>query len=154
MNTNINENQPIVCDLTVFPTSVREQVAATIPDLFRAVEKVQELNNGYAFQFPNEPGRFMSLAQFVEHERQCCPFYTLTLEVEPNGGPLWLRMTGGEGVKQFIDTVWNDLSGSVSKQLIQTGPGHELDEVIAQAAPVLANTLQKAESCSCSMDNC
>jgi hypothetical protein len=87
---------------------------------------------------------FMKLAHFVEHERQCCPFYSFALEVEPNGGLFWLRMTGGEGVKQFMQNAWGDLQGSGSRQLIQTGPGNDLDEVIAQAAPILADTLKKA----------
>jgi len=142
----MNKDQPIACDLTVFPASVREQIAASVPEMFLAVQEVQELPNGYAFQFPNEPGRFMTLAHFVEHERQCCPFYSFALEVEPSGGPLWLRMTGGEGVKQFMKTVWGDVQDTVHKQLIQTGPEDDLDAVIAQAAPILADSLQKADS--------
>ena len=140
----MNENQPIACDLTIFPVSVRQQLAASVPEMFQAVQKVQELTNGYAFQFPNKPDMFMTLAHFVEHERQCCPFYSFALEVEPNGGPFWLRMTGGEGVKHFMQTVWSDLQASVPKRLIQTGPGNDLDEVIAQVAPILADTLKKA----------
>ena len=140
----MSEKQPIACDLTVFPAAVREQMAATVPEMFLAVQEVQELPNGYAFQFPNVPGQFMTLAHFVEHERQCCSFYSFILEVEPNGGPLWLRMTGGEEVKQFMKTVWSDLPGAVDKQLMQTGSGDDLNEGIAQAAPILAATLEKA----------
>jgi len=32
----------------------------------------------------------------------CCPFFDIDLRVEKEGGPLWLRLTGREGVKQFI----------------------------------------------------
>jgi hypothetical protein len=35
-------------------------------------------------------------------ERLCCPFVRYTLEIEPNRGPFWLRMTGVEGVKEFL----------------------------------------------------
>lgn len=97
-----NEEQPIVCDLTVFSADTRAEMAANVPALFKAVQEVRELPDGYAFQFPNEPGIFMALANFVEHERQCCPFYHIVLEAAPNGGPFWLRMTGGEGVKEFM----------------------------------------------------
>jgi hypothetical protein len=109
----MNENQPLICDLTVFPAAVHRQMAAAVAEIFQAVQKAQELPNGYAFQFANEPGRFMALAHFVEHERQCCPFYHFALEVEPNGGPLSLRLTGGAGVKQFMATVWADLPGKL-----------------------------------------
>src|SRR5690606_21166550 len=64
--------QPIVCDLTVFPANVRAGMTTTMPDLFQAVQAVQELEDGYAFQFPNEPGMLPALAHFIEHERQCC----------------------------------------------------------------------------------
>jgi hypothetical protein len=103
-----NIDQPIVCDLTVFSDPVRQQMAVAIPATFKMVQQVQDLPNGYAFQFPNQPGMFMALATFVEHERQCCPFYHLALESEPGGGPFWLRLTGGEGVKEFIQSIWGD----------------------------------------------
>jgi hypothetical protein len=144
MNQPTNKNQPIVCDLTVFPADVRAELAASVPELFQAVQQVHELPDGYAFQFANEPGRFMALAHFVEHERQCCPFYHFALECEPNSGPFWLRMTGSDEVKQFMDTVWSNLQDAVPMQLMKTGPGPELDEVISQAAPVLAEAMAKA----------
>ena len=141
-----HKDQPIICDLTVFSAETRAQIAANMPDLFKAVQKVQELPDGYAFQFPNEPGMFMSLANFVEHERQCCPFYHFALEAVPNNGPFWLRMTGGKGVKEFMQTVWADLEGAASKQLMQTGPERDLDEAIAQSAPILADVMNKAKT--------
>jgi hypothetical protein len=136
-----NEEQPIVCDLTVFSTETRQQIAASLPDMFKAVLKALELPDGFAFQFPNEPGMFMTLANFVEHERQCCPFYSFALEAEPNNGPFWLRMTGGEGVKEFMEVIWTDISGAVTNQLIQTGPSNDLDDVIAETTPILAGVM-------------
>jgi hypothetical protein len=86
----------------------------------------------------------MALANFVEHERQCCPFYHFALEAEPNGGPFWLRMTGNDEVKAFMQTVWMDLPGAAAQQLIQTGSDVDLDELIAEAAPVTAGVIEKA----------
>jgi hypothetical protein len=137
-------NQPTICDLTVFSTEARQQMAAAILDLFQAAQQAQELPDGYAFQFPNESGMFLALANFVEHERQCCPFYHFTLKVEPNGGPFWLHMTGGEGVKAFMQTVWMDLQGAAAQQMIQTGTDVDLEEIIAEAAPVTAAVIEKA----------
>lgn len=140
-----SEKQPIVCDLTVFSAATRKEIAATVPDLFATVQKVQELQDGYAFQFPTEPGMLMKLANFVEHERQCCAFYRFDLIVEPGGGPIWLHMTGSEDVKQFMQVAWNDLQGAASSQLIQTGSERDLDGAIAASTPILANAMQKAE---------
>jgi hypothetical protein len=141
----MNEAQPIACDLTVFPVSVRAELAAAVPNLFRVVQTVQELADGYAFQFPNEPGIVLRVAHFIEHERQCCPFYTFGLDIEPNGGPIWLRLTGGGEVKQFIETVWRDLPGAVPNRLVQTGSDDDLAGIIAQAASVLADTLSNID---------
>ena len=146
MNSPVSENQPIVCDLSAVPAADREKLMAAVPPLFRAVQEVHALPNGYAFGFPNEPGRFMALAQFVDNERLCCPFYNFVLEVEPSGGPFWLRMTGGEGVKQFLETVFGDLQGAVRNELIRPEPGDHLDEVVAQAAPVLAAAMDMASA--------
>ncbi|MBI4409686.1 MAG: hypothetical protein HY561_08265 [Gemmatimonadetes bacterium] len=39
--------------------------------------------------------------EFILFERGCCPFLRFELEFEP-GGPLWLRIRGPEGAKEFI----------------------------------------------------
>jgi len=101
----MKENSPIACDITAIPLSVRDQAADTIPELFQSVQEVRELNNGYAFQFTNEPGMWMRLARLVERERHCCPFFHIVLEAEPNGDPFWLRMTGDQEVKKFIEAI-------------------------------------------------
>ena len=139
-----NEDQPIICDLTVFSPATRKEMAAKVPGLFEKVQTVHELSDGFEFQFPNEPGIFLALADFVEHERQCCPFFHFTLRVPPNAGPLSLRMTGGEGVKAYVEATWQDLRRAVSRQLVQTGQGDDLDEAITRAAPILASTINKA----------
>jgi hypothetical protein len=110
MNTNISQNIPIACDLTAIPASEREQHSATSRQIFQAAQEVQELPSGYSFRFNNEPGMFMELANFVENERLCCPFFRFALEVEPGGGPLWLHLTGGEGVKEFEKAMFVDFS--------------------------------------------
>lgn len=143
MNSNTTENLPIACDLTAIPSAVRQEHFAAVPIIFQAVQEVKELTNGYAFRFANESSMFMGLAQFIENERRCCPFFGFVLEVEPGGGPLWLRLTGGEGVKQFLATTFGDLHESVRKQLIRFGSDDNLDEVVDQAAPILASIFEK-----------
>ena len=62
-------------------------------------------------------------AKFIENERLCCPFFHFGLKVEPNGGRLWLRLTGGEGVKENLQTTLFEsiIDKAVLKQLIQSG---------------------------------
>jgi hypothetical protein len=51
---------------------------------------------------PNETGLLRKAVDFIANERLCCPFFGFTLEIEPEGGALWLRLIGPEGIKLFI----------------------------------------------------
>lgn len=99
MNNNIQETI-IACDLTAIEASERNQHILTVEQLFAAVQHSHELPDGYAFQLSAD--HFLSAAHFVANERLCCPFFTFTLELQPNNGPLYLKLTGSAEVKQFI----------------------------------------------------
>ena len=149
MNFNSNKEQALACDLTAIPSDVREEHVLTASQLFAAAQEVQELRNGYAIRFLNEPGRFMAIAKFIENERLCCPFFNFGLELEPNNGPLWLRLTGGEGVKEILQTTLFDSieDKEALKQLIQTGGDAHLDQVVAQTSlPLLKGVLTRGSS--------
>jgi len=104
MTTELNtgSESPFVCDMTALATVQREQHAITSSQLFRAVQEVRELPDGYAFRLPNDSTTLSMAAEFVAGERLCCPFFGFALELEPEAGPLWLRLTGRDGVKPFI----------------------------------------------------
>jgi hypothetical protein len=68
--------------------------------LLAAVQEKGELPAGYALRLPQ--GDLMAAAEWVSYERKCCPFFTFALEQSADGGPVWLRITGPEGVKVFI----------------------------------------------------
>jgi hypothetical protein len=61
-----------------------------------------ELPDGFEFEFPADAAVYKLLAEWVGGERLCCPFFDIDLCVEKEGGPLRLRLTGREGVKEFI----------------------------------------------------
>ena len=146
MNNNLNEIPSLVCDLTAIPTDVREEHVLTAPQLFAAAQEVLELPNGFAIRFLNEPGRFMAIAKFIENERLCCPFFNFGLELEPENGPLWLCLTGGDGVKEILQTtLFESIEDKAAlKQLIQTGGDEHLDEVVAQTSlPLLSGVLKR-----------
>lgn len=136
-------DQPIYCDLTVFSSEKRKELAAEVPDLFRAADEVAQLSDGYALQFPNEPGLFSAMANFVEHERQCCPFFRFNIEVAPHGGPITLSMTGADGVKDYMETTWDDIQEAVARNKVRTGSDDDLEQAVSRAAPVLAATIKR-----------
>jgi hypothetical protein len=92
---------PFACDMTAIPPESRGAHHALIRRLMtEAVEDVSEVSDGLAFRFPAE--EYDAVTEFVGRERLCCPFLTFALEVSPERGPIRLRLTGPEGVKDFI----------------------------------------------------
>lgn len=83
-------------------TEQRERHRVVAQHLRGAIQEVRELPDGHAFRFHVEPSTVLMAAEFMTLERLCCPFLTLTLEVERERGPLWLTLTGREGVKPFL----------------------------------------------------
>lgn len=81
-----------------------------VPKLYKAVQEIQELPNGWAWRLPSSPEILTLVAEDLNIERLCCPFVNYTLEIKPNRGPFWLRMTGGEGVKEFLKVAYEGVN--------------------------------------------
>jgi hypothetical protein len=101
------ENKPetasrFVCDLTAMNADQRKQYQGVMEQLNKTVQGVEELQNGYVFRYNADSSTVLLIAEFISLERLCCPFLDFTLIVEHEGGPVWLRLTGSEGVKQFL----------------------------------------------------
>ncbi len=89
---------PFRCDLTAIPPAERGAHQELIRRLGSAtVGEVLELPDGVALRFPADA--YDTVVRFVAGERRCCPFLTFTLEVGPERGALWLRLTGPAGIK-------------------------------------------------------
>jgi hypothetical protein len=101
----------IACDMSAIEPGLRAGHVATGGRLFRAAEEVREVPDGYAFRLPSEADTLRDAAEFISLERLCCPFLGFALAVEPEGGPAWLRLTGREGVKEFIREEVGELLG-------------------------------------------
>lgn len=93
---------PFACDMSAIPPEERGQHIAAIEAVFGAVQEVRELPDGYSFRLANETALLLKVADFIAKERLCCPFFGFTLHLEPEGGAMWLSLTGREGVKPFI----------------------------------------------------
>ncbi len=100
---SLSNNLPLACSLPDAALAVRREQVVLL--LFNAVQQTQELADGYTFQFAPDRDSVARLTEFISAERECCPFFTFELIFEPNRGPLWLRLRGGEGVKEFIQTM-------------------------------------------------
>lgn len=90
---------PIACTLT---GAEQEARGGVVQELLKNTRQIRELADGYALAFGTEANRAQTLLDFIQFERRCCPFFTFELVFEPDGGVIWLKMRGGEGVKEFI----------------------------------------------------
>lgn len=97
---------PIACTLSEQEQARRQQEIASV--LFKGVDAVSELADGYALAFPAADEWVERLFEFVSVERKCCPFISFELVFEPAQGPVRLRLRGGEGTKQFVKS-WLDM---------------------------------------------
>jgi hypothetical protein len=96
---------PIACTLTEAELRQRRQ---SIIDTFREIGvSVNELSAGYAYSFAPTPEALSQIARLVDMERQCCPFLTFKIVVEPAGGLMRLEVTGPEQVKTIIADYFN-----------------------------------------------
>jgi hypothetical protein len=103
---------PIACDMSALSQAQREAHMATSSYLFSKLQEIRELSNGYEFRLTDDPDAAVKAAEFVTLEKLCCPFLNFAIEVEAEGGPVWLRLTGREGVKAFIREEISGLLGT------------------------------------------
>jgi hypothetical protein len=71
-------------------------------DLFSNVAETVEEAQAFAFRFPATDDILDKVFAFIREERQCCPFFAFDVHVEPEGGPLWLRVGGSAEAKRFF----------------------------------------------------
>ena len=94
---------PFACDTMAFTPEVRKRHFQELGPTLRSLrEGVRELADGYEFEFPADQTTFQLVTEWAIQERLCCPFFDIDVRLDREGGPLWLRLTGREGVKDFI----------------------------------------------------
>lgn len=92
---------PLACTPGAIPADERPAHFALARRLFaEVVRERRDLPDGLAFRFTADA--FEQVARFVANERRCCPFLHFELSVEPADGPVWLRMTGPPGTREFL----------------------------------------------------
>jgi hypothetical protein len=70
--------------------------------LLKLKKSTRELPDGYEFEFAADKATYQLLTEWIIDERLCCPFFEIELRLSRENGPLWLRLTGRSGTKEFI----------------------------------------------------
>ena len=108
----VNQKQPVVsvselpiaCSLSDRELAMRSESVRS--ELFAGATETVEFESGYAFRFSAEGDWWSRIVEFVNAERHCCSFFKFEIIVEPGSGPIWLSLSGADGVKQFIETTF------------------------------------------------
>jgi hypothetical protein len=95
------EETPLMCRLDALTVQERERHLALWKRLQQSHKEIREIADGYAIRFPGDIS-LTDIAEFISRERRCCPFFTFEIEAAGEDEPVWLRLRGGEGVKEFL----------------------------------------------------
>jgi hypothetical protein len=92
---------PLACNLLAIDPAHRLTHVTAGSALFQTmVQESHELPDGLAFRFAADV--YAAVTAFIAQERHCCPFFHFQLDVSPDHGPLWLRITGADGAKAVL----------------------------------------------------
>jgi hypothetical protein len=98
---------PVACFLTDRQLQARRR--DYLDKIRPSLADFAELENGFSYRFPYREKILQDLAEIVDLERQCCPFLNFKLTVEAGNDLVTLELTGGEGAKEAIESLfsWN-----------------------------------------------
>ena len=101
MTTTTNPTFDLLCVPGAIAPAERAAHFALGYRLFaRLAEERIDLPSGIALRL--DADHISEVARFVANERKCCPFLHIEVEIAPDGGPMWLRITGPEGTRELI----------------------------------------------------
>jgi hypothetical protein len=91
------------CNMKALTPEQRKRHSEVLSPALRSSKlKTSELSDGYEFQFPSDAKTYQMVAEWVGNERLCCPFFDFDIRIGEDSAPMKLRISGPDGVKQFI----------------------------------------------------
>ncbi len=103
---------PFACNAFALSPEVRKRHFEELgPALLKLKNSMRELPDGYELEFPADNTTYQLLTEWAFQERLCCAFFDIALRFDRENGPLWLRLTGRPGTKDFIKMEF-DLANS------------------------------------------
>jgi len=101
---------PFACNAFALSPEARKRHFDEVgPALLKLKKSTRELPDGYEFEFSADKATYQLLTEWIIDERLCCPFFEIDLRLSREGGPLWLRLTGRPGTKEFIKEDFPEL---------------------------------------------
>ena len=103
LSQSAKSQSPFACNAFALSPEVRKRHFEELgPALLKLKKSIRELPDGYEFELPADNKTYQLLTEWAFQERLCCPFFDIELRFDRENGPLWLRLTGRPGTKEFI----------------------------------------------------
>jgi hypothetical protein len=103
LSQSAKHESPFACNAFALAPEIRKRHFEEVgPALLKLKKSIHELPDGYELELPPDNTTYQLLTEWAFQERLCCPFFDIDLRFDREGGPLWLRLTGRTGTKEFI----------------------------------------------------
>ena len=103
LSQSAKPESPFACNAFALSPEVRKRHFEKLgPALLKLKKSTRELPDGFEFELPADNTTYQVLTEWAFQERLCCPFFDIDLRFDRENGPLWLRLTGRPGTKEFI----------------------------------------------------
>jgi hypothetical protein len=103
LSQSAKPESPFACNVfALSPEAKKRHFEELGPALLKLKKSTRELPDGYEFELPPDNKTYQLLTEWAFQERLCCPFFDIDLHLDRENGPLWLRLTGRPGTKEFI----------------------------------------------------
>jgi hypothetical protein len=104
MNTTINSKGQVNFDISerMASTLIRKRKTTVIRELSEKIILTEEMDEGYCFTFSYSDETFFRLAEFINLEKEYCPFFDFNLSMSGSSNTISLSLSGAEGIKNFI----------------------------------------------------
>jgi hypothetical protein len=94
------ENKEVIC-CTLNPSQMQER-KNILQKLHCLVKEKMEVENGYLFRFDGSNDIINQIVDIIKLERQCCSFLNFNITIEKETAPVFLKITGPQGTKDFL----------------------------------------------------
>jgi hypothetical protein len=100
--SSMTTGSKFVCNINALAPVERAHHKQLTEKLISSRTEIAETETGYEFHFNPSVVSIAELADWVAAESKCCLFFDFHIDLEREGRLVCLRLTGDEGVKQFI----------------------------------------------------
>ncbi|HEY6333170.1 MAG TPA: hypothetical protein VI756_27855 [Blastocatellia bacterium] len=92
---------PLICNDGALTAAQLARLIQLIHEIRAAKKEIKELPDGYAVRLSASSSLIRDVTEYMSILRICSPYFETRLEVTRQSGPVWLTMTGRQGVKSL-----------------------------------------------------